>query len=54
MELVTGLIALDEQCSEENRYLSESFSQMKGGKESLLLPLILLHEGEVVLKKGGG
>ncbi|XP_011090307.1 receptor protein kinase TMK1 [Sesamum indicum] len=36
MELLTGLVALDEQRPEENRYLAEWFWQIKSNKESLI------------------
>ncbi|XP_022869361.1 receptor-like kinase TMK3 [Olea europaea var. sylvestris] len=36
MELLTGLVALDEQRPEESRYLAEWFWQRKSDKESLL------------------
>ncbi|XP_059659646.1 receptor protein kinase TMK1-like [Cornus florida] len=35
MELLTGLVALDEQRSEENRYLAEWFWQIKSNREKL-------------------
>ncbi|GMP91962.1 hypothetical protein CsSME_00042410 [Camellia sinensis var. sinensis] len=36
MELLTGLVALDEQRSEENRYLAEWFWQIKANREKLI------------------
>ncbi|KAI3461252.1 hypothetical protein Pfo_017915 [Paulownia fortunei] len=36
MELLTGLVALDEQRPEENRYLAEWFWQIKSNRESLI------------------
>ncbi|XP_057782028.1 receptor protein kinase TMK1-like [Salvia miltiorrhiza] len=39
MELLTGLVALDEQRGEENRYLAEWFWQMKSDKRSLIASL---------------
>ncbi|KAL3530322.1 hypothetical protein ACH5RR_009644 [Cinchona calisaya] len=39
MELLTGLVALDEQRSEENRYLAEWFWQIKSDREKLIASL---------------
>ncbi|CAA2975583.1 receptor-like kinase TMK3 [Olea europaea subsp. europaea] len=39
MELLTGLVALDEQRPEESRYLAEWFWQRKSNKESLVASL---------------
>lgn len=39
MELLTGLVALDEQRSEENRYLAEWFWQIKSDKEKFIASL---------------
>lgn len=36
MELLTGLVALDDQRPEENRYLAEWFGQIKSDKNSLI------------------
>ncbi|XP_075512543.1 receptor protein kinase TMK1-like [Primulina tabacum] len=36
MELLTGLVALDENRSEENRYLAEWFCQIKSNKDMLI------------------
>lgn len=36
MELLTGLMALDERRPEENRYLAEWFRQIKSNKEKLM------------------
>ena len=36
MELLTGLMALDERRSEESRYLAEWFWQIKSSKETLM------------------
>lgn len=36
MELLTGLVALDEQRPEENRYLAEWFWQIKSNRQCLL------------------
>lgn len=39
MELLTGLVALDDQRPEENRYLAEWFWQIKSDKRSLIASL---------------